>query len=89
MKTQATRNPNAPDAVNPEWTDAMFAQAKRLDDLPARLQAKLRTPGRPKAEVTKERISIRLSPDVLAVLRATGPGWQTRVDTILRERFAL
>lgn len=34
-------------------------------------------------------INIRLSPDVLAVLRATGPGWQTRVDTILRERFAL
>jgi uncharacterized protein (DUF4415 family) len=40
--------------------------------------------GRPKAEVTKERITIRLSPDVLAKFRATGAGWQTRVDAALR-----
>jgi uncharacterized protein (DUF4415 family) len=37
----------------------------------------------------KEAIKLRLDPDVLTVLRATGPGWQTRVNTILRERFAL
>ncbi len=41
--------------------------------------------GRPKAEVTKERITIRLSPDVLERFRATGTGWQTRVDTALRD----
>ncbi|MDR2874376.1 MAG: BrnA antitoxin family protein [Methylobacillus sp.] len=45
--------------------------------------------GRPKAEVTKERITIRVDPDVLAVLRASGDGWQTRINRILRERFAL
>lgn len=33
---------------------------KPLSEMPASLQAKLR--GRPKAEVTKERITIRLSP---------------------------
>ena len=32
----------------------------------------------------KELVSLRLSPDVLAWLRATGPGWQTRVDEMLR-----
>ena len=32
--------------------------------------------GRPKAEITKERIAIRLSPDVLAAFNATGKGWQ-------------
>ena len=37
----------------------------------------------------KQPVKLRLDPDVLAVLRATGPGWQTRVNTILRERFAL
>ncbi|GHT94101.1 hypothetical protein AGMMS49545_14870 [Betaproteobacteria bacterium] len=47
------------------------------------LQAKLR--GRPKATVTKERITIRLSPDVLGAFRASGNGWQTRVDGALRE----
>lgn len=41
--------------------------------------------GRPKAEVTKERITIRLSPDVLAAFRAQGRGWQTRMDEVLRE----
>ncbi len=41
--------------------------------------------GRPKAEITKERITIRLSPDVLERFRATGTGWQTRVDAALRD----
>lgn len=45
--------------------------------------------GRPLKAAPKEQINLRLDPDVLAVLRATGPGWQTRVNTILRERFAL
>ena len=37
----------------------------------------------------KQAVKLRLDPDVLAVLRATGAGWQTRVNAILRERFAL
>jgi uncharacterized protein (DUF4415 family) len=41
--------------------------------------------GRPRAAVTKERITIRLSPDVLAQFRATGSGWQTRIDAALRD----
>ena len=41
--------------------------------------------GRPKAEVTKERITIRLSRDVVTQFRATGDGWQTRVDSALRQ----
>lgn len=46
--------------------------------------------GRPvKAEEDrKELVSLRLSPDVLAWLRATGPGWQTRVDDMLRVKMA-
>lgn len=40
--------------------------------------------GRQKAP-TKERITIRLSHDVVAQFRATGEGWQTRVDTALRD----
>lgn len=45
----------------------------------------LRVGGRPKAEVTKERITIRLSPDVLAAFKATGKGWQSRIDAVLKE----
>lgn len=72
-----------PDDENPEWTDAMFAQARRPGDLPATLKARLR--GRPKAAFTKERTTIRLSPEVVAWFRQTGPGWQTRIDAALRE----
>lgn len=46
-------------------------------------ETKLR--GRPKAAVTKERITIRLSPEVVNSFRATGSGWQTRVDAALRD----
>ncbi|MBK7988763.1 MAG: BrnA antitoxin family protein [Comamonadaceae bacterium] len=34
---------------------------------------------------TKERITIRLSHDVVEQFRATGDGWQTRIDTALQE----
>jgi uncharacterized protein (DUF4415 family) len=41
--------------------------------------------GRPPAAVTKERITIRLSPDVVDRFRASGPGWQTRMDAALKD----
>ncbi len=45
----------------------------------------LRPIGRPRAEVTKERITIRLSREVVDTFRATGAGWQTRMDEVLKE----
>lgn len=47
--------------------------------------AKLKRVGRPKSAVTKERITIRLSRDVVDSFRATGEGWQTKMDEALRE----
>jgi uncharacterized protein (DUF4415 family) len=44
--------------------------------------------GRPRGSVattTKQAVKLRLDPDVLAALRASGAGWQTRVNAILRE----
>ena len=52
--------------------------------LPASLQQKLGVRGAQKAP-TKERITIRLSPDVVERFRATGDGWQTRVDAALKD----
>lgn len=54
-----------------ELGDDFFAHARRI--------------GRPVSEHPKERISIRLSPDVAAYFRSTGKGWQTRIDAALRE----
>ena len=43
-----------------------------------------RTRGQQK-EPTKEQVSIRLSPEVLEFFRATGSGWQSRIDDVLKE----
>jgi uncharacterized protein (DUF4415 family) len=48
--------------------------------------------GRPagsKQEVTKEAVKIRLDADVMAALRASGDGWQTRINDALRASLAL
>lgn len=52
--------------------------------LPASLRAKLGVRG-PQRSPTKERITIRLSPEVVEQFRATGDGWQTRVDAALQD----
>jgi len=44
--------------------------------------------GRPVGSVkadAKVAVKLRLDPDVLAALRATGRGWQTRVNDTMRE----
>ena len=41
--------------------------------------------GRPKSDITKERITIRLSREVTEYFRTTGKGWQTRIDKVLQE----
>ena len=76
-------NPKLIDDENPEWTDAETRQAVPFSSLPESLQAKLR--GRPKADVTKERITIRLSADVVERFRRSGRGWQTRMNDSLKE----
>ena len=77
------------DDDNPEWTDEDFARAKPAAEvLPLEVIAAFgRTRGRPtKPEAARKRsVSLRLSPDVLDALRASGPGWQTRAEDMLRE----
>jgi len=41
--------------------------------------------GRPKAEVTKDAVSLRLDRDVIAHFRRNGRGWQRRIDAALRK----
>ena len=62
---------------------AQVLPADLYEGLLAMNQARKR--GRPKAEVTKEHITIRLSPEVLQSFRATGDGWQTRIDAALKD----
>ncbi len=41
--------------------------------------------GRPKSESRKRLLSVRYSPEVVEYFRATGPGWQARMDEALKE----
>ena len=79
-------NPELIDAENPEWTDDMFKQSMRFDALSESLRTKLTSPRRgPQKAPTKIATTIRLTPDVMDAFKATGTGWQTRIDAALRD----
>jgi uncharacterized protein (DUF4415 family) len=85
--------PRASDTDNPHWTSQDFAQAQPAAEVLPGLFSKKRTEsllsrGRPKADVTKVRVGIRLSPEVLDHFKASGDGWQTRIDAALRQHIA-
>ncbi|MDD2991756.1 MAG: BrnA antitoxin family protein [Zoogloea sp.] len=65
----AQADPDAAPLTDAEWAEAK-PKARR---------------GRRLAAVTKERITIRLSRDVVESFRASGEGWQTRVDSALKD----
>jgi uncharacterized protein (DUF4415 family) len=80
-----SREPDLTDPDNPEWTEADFARATGPESLTAaELAAFPRTKGRPKLAGAKQPVSLRLSPDVLSYYKDLGPGWQARVNDILR-----
>jgi uncharacterized protein (DUF4415 family) len=62
-----------------------YARVSTPEDILARRR------GRPVGSLKtapKEKTSIRFDSDVLAALRATGRGWQTRVNDVMREWVA-
>ncbi|MEO7029677.1 MAG: BrnA antitoxin family protein [Acidobacteriaceae bacterium] len=74
-------------ADNPKWTREDIKGAMRLHELPANVQRAIRNVRGPQKTPTKVLVSIRLSPDIVETLRASGDGWQTRVDDILRKHL--
>ena len=76
----------------PEWTDEQWDRAEIAIGgkvIRAARGTLTRPPGRPKAAAPKRSVHLRLSPDVLDHFRATGPGWQTRIDEALRKAAKL
>lgn len=49
------------------------------------MEAVRRQRGRPAGSGKKEQVSVRYSNEVLAAFRATGTGWQTRMDAALAD----
>lgn len=72
---------------NPEWTAKEIANAKPFAEVFPELAATIRRRGPQKAG-RKVSTTIRLSPEVIAHFRATGKGWQARIDEALRKLIA-
>ena len=75
----------------PEWTDEVFDRAEIAigGKVIRPASGTLTKRGRPKSDAAKKSVHLRLSPDVLAHFRATGSGWQTRIDEALRKAAKL
>jgi uncharacterized protein (DUF4415 family) len=73
-----------PDA--PEVTDELMTAAKTFSKAFPALAGEMRknVGGRPRSANPKVPVSIRLDQEVVAKLKATGPGWQSRVNEVLR-----
>ena len=75
-----------PDA--PEWTDEDFRSARPASEImqpdvyKALVERRIRGPQK---APTKQRVSIRLDRDLVQRLRASGPGWQKRLNEVLRK----
>lgn len=72
---------NAPATKPDDWNNAFVTHS--ADEL-RKVVATRRARG-PNKRPTKEQVAVRYSPEVLAYFRATGTGWQTRMDEALRE----
>src|SRR5882724_4898947 len=85
MAAKPKFDPNRHDE-NPEWTQQDFAKAKPASEvLPPEVMAQFKNKGgRPRIENPKEAVKLRIDADVLARFRESGPGWQTRINGILR-----
>jgi uncharacterized protein (DUF4415 family) len=62
----------------PELTDEFFARADTFEG------EKLVRRGRPRLAAPKKQVTLRLDPAVVDGLRATGPGWQTKANAVLK-----
>ena len=62
-------DPNDAAAVSAYWQDATIKRSR----------------GRPPVLVRRPTLNMRVDAEVLEAFKATGPGWQTRINALLRE----
>ena len=65
-------NPNDAAAVSAYWQPATITRGR----------------GRPPVDVKRPTLNMRVDADVLDAFKATGPGWQTRINAALRDAVA-
>jgi uncharacterized protein (DUF4415 family) len=75
---------------NPEWTEADFARARPFkagfpEQHAVWAHKKI---GRPPVEEPKIQVGFRLAADVVRGIKSSGPGYNARVEKVLREALA-
>lgn len=70
-----------------EWCDDVLARAelRNGDRILRPASGTLTRRGRPPLDNPKRQVTLRLDGDLLDRLRATGPGWQSRINDLLRK----
>lgn len=68
VDTDGPYNPNDPAAVAAYWATATVKRGR----------------GRPASTVKRPTLNMRVDADVLDAFKATGPGWQTRINEVLK-----
>ena len=75
---------------NPEMTEEELKELRPFREVFPELAASIaRKLGRPKAETPKKAISLRLDQEVIDRFKATGDGWQSRMNEALRKAVGL
>jgi len=71
---------------NPDWTAETTARSRTFDetfpDLARRVRGRQRAP-------TKKQITLRLDERVIDHFKATGSGWQSRINEVLKKSVGL
>lgn len=78
----------ARDKDNPELTDADFAKAKPFRGVFPDQHKEWKRAGRPPVANPKLHIGFRLASDVVSGIRASGRGYNARVEKVLRDALA-
>ena len=90
-KKPATDRPWTDADDPPEWTEDHFRYAqKSVGGIVVREAVGTWTrPGRPPSDNPKQQVTLRLDPDVLEKFRASGKGWQSRINAELRKALGI
>lgn len=94
MKRKSEPRAQHDDTDIPELTREDFKRMRPAREvlpkiLPPKLAAEMLKPrGRPKAAQTKLSVTVRYSHEVVEYFRSTGPGWQARMDEVLKKWVA-
>jgi uncharacterized protein (DUF4415 family) len=71
---------------NPAWTAATTARAKSFDQVFPDIARRVRGPQK---APTKTQITLRLDARVVEHFKATGAGWQSRINEVLKKAARL